>query len=164
MTENRNEIKGWAAVVIGFIVCPCHLPITLPIALSLTAGTAIGAWLTNNTALIWVLFTLLFLGGLAIGFHWLTREEDDAQNLGRGPKTVLVLTSQTCSSCEETASLWRALQPKYKFRLQVLDINTRQGRRLAGEKNILSTPATLINGKVKFRGLPSADRAEAAVR
>ncbi|MCW5886889.1 MAG: hypothetical protein KIT07_02070 [Anaerolineales bacterium] len=70
-----NQFKGRGAVILGFIACPCHLPITLPIAISLTAGTAAGAWLTNNTALIWGLFTLLFLGGLGLGFHWLNQDE-----------------------------------------------------------------------------------------
>ena len=163
LKDNWNEVKGWGAVAIGFITCPCHLPITLPLAISLTAGTATGAWLTNNTVLIWGLFTVLFLVGLAVGYQLLTKEEK-APQVEKGSKSVLVLTSSTCAPCAETISLWRQLKLKHKFKLQVIDIGTRKGRRLAGERNILSTPVTFINDKIKFRGLPNEEHAIAAVK
>ena len=62
-------------MIVGFIACPCHLPITLPIAISLTAGTVAGAWLANNVLLIGGVFTALFLAGLGFGFRWLSKEE-----------------------------------------------------------------------------------------
>lgn len=163
LKDNWNEVKGWGAVAIGFITCPCHLPITLPLAISLTAGTGAGAWLTDNTALIWGAFTVLFLGGLAVGFQLLNKEEKAAL-VEKGPKSVLVLTSSSCAPCAETISLWRQLKTRHKFKLQVIDIGTRKGRQLAGERNILSTPVTFINDKIKFRGLPKMEHAVAAVR
>jgi len=163
LKANWNEVKGWGAVAIGFITCPCHLPITLPLAISLTAGTATGAWLTNNTVLIWGLFSVLFFGGLAVGYQLLTKEEKTPV-VEQGPKSVLVLTSSSCAPCAETISLWRQLKPKHKFKLLVIDIGTRKGRRLAGERNILSTPVTFINNEIKFRGLPKMEHAAAALR
>jgi len=78
-----HQVKGWAAVVTAFIACPCHLPITLPIILSLTAGTALGAWIADNRDLLVALLTLYFLGGLALGFYWLNKEEKPAARPSR---------------------------------------------------------------------------------
>lgn len=75
MKNSVNEAKGWAAMVVGFVACPCHLPITLPIAISLTAGTATGAWLTNNTFLLASIMTVIFLGGLGLGYYWTNKKE-----------------------------------------------------------------------------------------
>jgi hypothetical protein len=73
-----HQIKGWVAVITAFVACPCHLPITLPIILSLTAGTALGAWIADNRDLLVALLTLYFLGGLGLGFHWLTQDKQPA--------------------------------------------------------------------------------------
>lgn len=73
-----NQIKGWAAVITAFIACPCHLPITLPILLSLTAGTALGAWISANRDMFVALLTIYFLAGLGLDFHWLTQEKKPA--------------------------------------------------------------------------------------
>ena len=40
-----HKIKAYVASVVAFIACPCHLPLTLPLLVSLTAGTAFSAWL-----------------------------------------------------------------------------------------------------------------------
>lgn len=159
-----NEMKGWGALIFGFLVCPCHLPFTLPLAISLTAGTVAGAWLVENKALVWGIFTLLFLAGLGVGFHWLTREEGETQPKRKGPMQVVVLTSAVCASCEATVELWKGLRAETPFALKIVDLNTRQGRRLAGERNILTTPTTLINGRVAFRGTPNVDYARAALK
>jgi mercuric ion transport protein len=65
-----QTIRGWVAGAGAFIVCPCHLPLTLPLFIALTAGTAVGGWLANNTILIYVASTLLFIGGLALARKW----------------------------------------------------------------------------------------------
>ncbi len=56
---------------IGLVARPCHLPLTLPLLLSLTAGTAFSAWLTANTALVYGFSTLIFIGGVGLGMFWL---------------------------------------------------------------------------------------------
>jgi len=50
----------------------------MPILLTLTAGTALGAWLTSNQPLIWVLFTLIFLVSLVGAFRWLSNPSNQA--------------------------------------------------------------------------------------
>ena len=56
------QIKGYAAAGVALVICPCHLPLTLPIFLALTAGTAFGGWLDANTAAVYITFGLLFVG------------------------------------------------------------------------------------------------------
>ena len=68
-----TKIKAYIASVVAFIACPCHLPLTLPLLISLTAGTAFGAWLTHNTLLVVVISIVVFIGGLALTFKWFTQ-------------------------------------------------------------------------------------------
>lgn len=75
---------------IGFIACPCHLPLTLPLLLSLIGGTTIGAWLSDNTALVYTASTILFLGGFALAAFWLTTDADRFKR--QVPGTVETLT------------------------------------------------------------------------
>lgn len=164
MKNNINETKGGVAVIVGFVTCPCHLPITLPIAISLTAGTATGAWLTNNTLLLGLIMTVIFLGSLGLGYYWINKEEQTAPKWKRGAKNVVIVTSSACDSCEDTVSLWKNLKKEHQFRLKVVDVNSKAGRQLAGEKNIFSTPVTIINNQIAFRGTPKLDHAVAAVK
>jgi hypothetical protein len=64
-------IRGFVAGAVALIACPCHLPLTLPILLVLTAGTAVGGWLANNSMLIYSISVVLFIGGLLLAGKWL---------------------------------------------------------------------------------------------
>ncbi len=68
------KIKAYVAGVAAFIACPCHLPLTLPLLISLTAGTAFGAWLAapGTLLLVGAISTVIFIGGLALAFNWFT--------------------------------------------------------------------------------------------
>lgn len=101
MNDTLRTIKGYVSIAIGLIACPCHLPLTLPILLGLTAGTALGAWLSENTALMFALSTAVFIGGLALGNRWLNEPEKPKR---RSPATTeYVLETENLrqpSSCE----------------------------------------------------------------
>jgi mercuric ion transport protein len=43
-----QTIKGSGVGLVALIACPCHLPLTLPLLLALSSGTAVGGWLTAN--------------------------------------------------------------------------------------------------------------------
>ena len=43
-----QTMKGVGAGLVALITCPCHLPLTLPLLLTLTGGTAVGFWLAAN--------------------------------------------------------------------------------------------------------------------
>ena len=72
MTALRHKIKGYVAGFVAFIACPCHLPFTLPLLISLTAGTAFSAWLAapRNVFLVGTISTVIFIGGMALAFKW----------------------------------------------------------------------------------------------
>ena len=44
ITPQQAETKGMAWIIGAFLVCPCHLPITLGVLTTLLAGTAVGGW------------------------------------------------------------------------------------------------------------------------
>lgn len=68
-----NKVRGYLAAGVALIACPCHLIVTLPLFLGLMGGTAAGAYLEQNIALVFVVSTLLFVGGLVLAFRWLGR-------------------------------------------------------------------------------------------
>lgn len=71
-----TTLKGLLATAVALVVCPCHLPLTLPLALGLLGGSAVGLWLAQNTWLVWLAATGLFIGFLGLGFYWLTKPEE----------------------------------------------------------------------------------------
>ena len=90
-----NKAWGGVLVVTGFIACPCHLVITLPIVLGLMAGTGAGAILAANTGLVYVIAGGYFVVALAGGWYLLNRKRSktgpararSAAAAGRHPTT-----------------------------------------------------------------------------
>ncbi|MBI2845013.1 MAG: mercury resistance protein [Chloroflexi bacterium] len=66
-----QETKGYVALGAALISCPCHLPLTLGLLIGATAGTTLGAWISQNTLLIYLAFTVSFFGWLWLGLRWL---------------------------------------------------------------------------------------------
>jgi thiol-disulfide isomerase/thioredoxin len=159
-----HQFKGYVVAGVALVACPCHLPLTLPIFLALTAGTALGGWVAANTTLIYITFGVLFAGGLVLASKWLMFNQPAAIPKSEGPANVVLVSSRTCSSCADTAGLWESLRQDYQFRFQKVDITSGKGRSLAAKYNILSTPTTLVNGQVAFRGVPNRRQAVAAVK
>lgn len=75
MLNTWHTIKAYVVGIVAFITCPCHLPLTLPLLISLTAGTAFSAWLAapGTLLLVGVISTVVFIGGLALAFKWFTQ-------------------------------------------------------------------------------------------
>ncbi len=70
-----QKIRSGVMFVLSAITCPCHLPITLPLLISLTAGTTFSAWLAAPRTLLLVgaISTVVFIGGLALACNWFTQ-------------------------------------------------------------------------------------------
>lgn len=66
-----QKIRSGTMFVISFITCPCHLPITLPLALALLAGTPLAAWIAQNRGWVYGGMTILFLLSLSLGLVWM---------------------------------------------------------------------------------------------
>ena len=76
----RRSIGSWLFLITGFLACPCHVPLTLPLLVALFGGTALGTWLSTHTSLVIGLSTGYFLAAIVVGF-WLLRRrspESDA--------------------------------------------------------------------------------------
>jgi mercuric ion transport protein len=70
-----RRIGGALLAVTGFLACPCHLVITLPLLLSLLAGTALGSFLSRNPGLVYAGASLYFVVALAVGALLLFRQQ-----------------------------------------------------------------------------------------
>ncbi len=79
--------KFWGGVLLvtGFIACPCHLIITLPLILGLLAGTGIGAILATNTGLVYGVAGGYFIVALAAGWYLLNRKRSSLDQARRLP-------------------------------------------------------------------------------
>jgi hypothetical protein len=61
-----RRLGGTLLMVTGFLACPCHLIITLPLLLSLVAGTALGSFLSHNTGFVYLGAGFYFVLALAL--------------------------------------------------------------------------------------------------
>ena len=77
-----SKVWGGVLFVTGFIACPCHLIITLPLILGLLAGTGVGAFLSDNQGLVYGVATGYFIMGLAGGIYLWNRRKS---KLGQTP-------------------------------------------------------------------------------
>lgn len=67
--EPVDEKQGRRWIFGSFLLCPCHLPITLAILGSLAGGTVIGGLLRDHALLAGVAITAGWLAGTANGFR-----------------------------------------------------------------------------------------------
>jgi len=88
-----RRIGGIALTVTGFLACPCHLIITLPLVISLLAGTAVGSFLSRNTGEVLTFAGIYFVVALALGYWFLF-----------GPKRGKREMDAACPTCAPVAS------------------------------------------------------------
>jgi mercuric ion transport protein len=88
-----RRIGGVALTVTGFLACPCHLIITLPLLLSPLAGTALGSFLSRNTGLVYTGAGIYFVAALALGSWFLF-----------GPARPIREMDAACPTCAPVAS------------------------------------------------------------
>jgi glutaredoxin len=76
---------------------------------------------------------------------------------------VVLLYSPTCSACPAAKRLFKELRVKYSFNYREVDITTPDGQELAERHAVRAVPATIINGRLTFIGVPSRQSAEKAL-
>src|SRR5205807_1982654 len=59
-----RRIGGVVLTVTGLLACPCHLINTLPLLISLLAGTALGSFLSRTTGLVYTVAGIYFAAAL----------------------------------------------------------------------------------------------------
>jgi Fe2+ transport system protein B len=72
-TSEQAERRGIAWVVASFVLCPCHLPITLWVIGALLSGTALGALFQGHLYIAAAIVSLVWLAGTLHGFNLIRR-------------------------------------------------------------------------------------------
>ena len=83
-----RRVGGILLTVTGFLACPCHLIVTLPLLASVLAGTALGSFLTRNTGLVFIFAGTYFIVALLLGY-WLLF----------GPARRMSTMEEACLTC-----------------------------------------------------------------
>ncbi len=174
-------IRGYVAGVVAFVACPCHLPITLPLLLSLTAGTGLGAWLADNTITVGAISTGLFVAGLVLAFKWIgetgiigNMKITDGQaktpsaydfeaTSADGVPCVTLLTSSKCASCQQAKAIWQQAREQALFQFETVDIFSERGRDLAAKHHVFGTPAAIVNDALILKGITNMESILAAL-
>lgn len=74
------SLKRYYWPVSALIFCPCHLPLTMAAAVSLTAGTALGAYLTRHYSSIETVLAVSFSFYFVLAFMiWVVRGPQQAE-------------------------------------------------------------------------------------
>lgn len=69
-----KKAGGWLLVATGFVLCPCHFPLTLGVLAGVFGGTAIGgALFSRHSGLIYAVAAGYFVLALAAGWYLLSR-------------------------------------------------------------------------------------------
>ncbi len=102
----RRSLGGYGLLVTGFLLCPCHLPLVVPLLAVLFGGTALGSWLTSNTTLVYVLAGGYFIAALTVGLWLLNR------------RTVQTDGSSTAAACCPPARGVREQAPRAEGKLR----------------------------------------------
>lgn len=76
---------------------------------------------------------------------------------------VTLLYSPTCGACPSAKNLFKSLRAKHSFSYREVDINSPDGQELAERHSIRAVPATIINGRLTFIGVPSRQSVEKAL-
>jgi MerE protein len=65
------ERRGLAWVIGAFVICPCHLPLTLGLAATLLSGTAVGALIRGHPYIAGAAITAAWVAATWRGVHHL---------------------------------------------------------------------------------------------
>ena len=77
---------------------------------------------------------------------------------------VTLLHSPTCGACPSAKRVWKELRVKYSFSYREVDITTTDGQELANRHSVRAVPATIIDGRLTFVGVPPRESAEKALQ
>jgi thioredoxin 1 len=78
-------------------------------------------------------------------------------------KKVQVVYTKTCAYCGPTKAIWHDLQKKHKFDYEEIDAESAEGQKLVQKFSIMAVPTTIVDGKVRFIGLPNRNKAEQSI-
>ncbi len=85
-----SRVWGGILAVTGFVACPCHFPLTLPLILGVLGGTSIGSFIGTNTSWIYGIATAYFIVGIGVGWYLLMRKRPGRLPLEANQKMRLI--------------------------------------------------------------------------
>jgi mercuric ion transport protein len=69
-----HKLRSGTLLVTGFVVCPCHLPLTLGLLTGALAGTGVGSFIGSHVGLVYGIATGYFIGAVGIGLYLWSRK------------------------------------------------------------------------------------------
>jgi cytochrome c biogenesis protein CcdA len=73
LTPEQADRRGVLWIAGAFVLCPCHLPITLWVIGALLSGTALGAVFTGHLFVAGAVISMVWLGATLYGFNLMRR-------------------------------------------------------------------------------------------
>lgn len=73
LTPKGAENRGLAWVAVAFLICPCHLPLTMTLAATVLAGTTAGVLLRSHSLVAGTMITLVWLAATSHGIRLIRR-------------------------------------------------------------------------------------------
>jgi len=89
LTPEQADRRGIAWIVGSFVLCPCHLPITLSVLAAVLSGTAAGALVFAHLYVTGGVLAILWLAGTLQGFRLMRRARIDAYTYRSSSHIVL---------------------------------------------------------------------------
>lgn len=77
---------------------------------------------------------------------------------------VTLIHADWCPICQATRKLWNELKKEYPFDYEEINLTSPEGMEYVKKYALHAVPATLIEDKVAFLGLPEREKAIEAVR
>ncbi len=71
----QRGLLGSVLFGLGFIFCPCHLLVTLPLLGVWLGGTAFTGMLAANVGLVTVVSSVLFVGFVTLGWRLISQKQ-----------------------------------------------------------------------------------------
>lgn len=78
LTPEQADRRGIAWIVGSFVLCPCHLPVTLWAVGAVLSGTAAGALVLGHAWIAGAVLGVIWLAGTLYGFNLMRRARIDA--------------------------------------------------------------------------------------
>lgn len=87
LTPEQADRRGVLWVAGAFVLCPCHLPITLWLIGAVLSGTALGAIVTGHLFIAGTIISIAWLVATLHGFNLMRRARTDAYT-NSDPRTL----------------------------------------------------------------------------
>ncbi|MCI0551804.1 MAG: hypothetical protein L0287_12690 [Anaerolineae bacterium] len=99
-----QKIRSGVMFVVSLITCPCHLPVTMPLILTLLAGTPLAVWIAQHGGWVYDTMTAVFILSLALGWIWMGSSDKNTREVCE-PREMTSPRMANVSESDETPRL-----------------------------------------------------------